>query len=44
MCLTTPHFKANTPMGAQTGASTFATYAMWALVVKMTNNYTLMKT
>ncbi len=24
MCLTTPHFKTNTPMGAQMGTSTFS--------------------
>ncbi len=34
MCLTAPHFKTNTPMGAQIGASTFVT---WALGVKITS-------
>ncbi len=30
MRLTTPHFKTNMHMGAQMGASTFATYTTWA--------------
>lgn len=36
MSMTTPHFKTNTPRGAQVGGSTFAVYIMWALVVKVT--------
>lgn len=36
MSLTTFHFKTNSPMGAQTGTSTFAVSTPWALKGKMT--------
>lgn len=36
MCLATPHFKTNTPMGALMGTSEFATNSAWMLGMKTT--------
>lgn len=35
--VTTPHFKTDTPRGAQVGGTTFAVYIMWVLVVNVTS-------